>query len=148
MLEAEYDFWKSDNFEVKEVNGQDWAGLAKGVLEAYQERLDVIQFDNEIMSGVTTVSIPGHTPGHSGFRVDSGNLSLIHLGDIMHVPNLQLIDTNISTIFDVDPETALSSRIRMLDMVSSDRTLCTSGHMIAPKFGYLENNGSSYSLVS
>ena len=54
------------------------------------------------MSGVNTVAIPGHTPGHSGFRVDDGNDSLMHLGDIIHVQNLQLIDPNISLVFDVD----------------------------------------------
>ena len=66
------------------------------------------------MSGVNAVDIPGHTPGHSGFRVDEGNNSLMHLGDIIHVPNLQLIDPNVSLVFDVDGETALASRKRVL----------------------------------
>ena len=69
------------------------------------------------------------------------------MGDILHVPNLQLDNPNISTVFDVDPAAALKSRKEILDMVSSDRLLCTSGHMIQPKFGYIEKSGGSYKIA-
>ncbi len=148
VLEPEYNFWISDDFDDVEVNGKDWANLAQAVLEAYKDRLETISFDKDIVSGVTAVSIPGHTPGHSGFRVDDGTATLIQMGDILHVPNLQLADPNISTVFDIDPEAALKSRKKVLDMVSADKMLCTSGHMLNPKFGYLERNGASYNFVS
>ena len=38
----------------------------------------------------------------------------------------------------------LKSRKELLDMVSTDKLLCTSGHMINPKFGYIEK--SAYEL--
>ena len=69
------------------------------------------------------------------------------MGDILHVPNLQLDNPNISTVFDVDPEVALKSRKELLDMVSTDKLLCTSGHMINPKFGYIEKSGASYVMA-
>ena len=99
------------------------------------------------MSGVNTVAIPGHTPGHSGFRVDDGSDSLMHVGDIIHFPNLQLIDPNVSTVFDVDGETALASRKKVLDMVSADNILCTSGHWLSPKFGHVERHGSGFAIA-
>ena len=98
------------------------------------------------MSGVNTVAIPGHTPGHSGFRVDNGNDSLMHLGDIIHLQNLQLIDPNVSTVFDVDYDIALASRKRVLDMVSTDKNLCTSGHWLTPKFGNIERHGVGFAV--
>tara|TARA_Y100000739_G_scaffold223324_2_gene226013 strand:- start:1030 stop:1857 length:828 start_codon:yes stop_codon:yes gene_type:complete len=148
VLDIEHTFWSSNNFDAVEVNGNDWANLAKAVLEAYDDRLEIIKFDNEIMPGVSSVSIPGHTPGHSGFRVDEGSESLIQMGDIMHVPNLQLANPNVSTIFDIDGDLALKSRKEILDMVSSDKLLCTSGHMLDPKFGYIENSGAGYNIIT
>ena len=148
VVEAEYNFWQADNFDAIEVNGADWAGVAKGVLNAYKDRLELTTSEKEIISGISLVDIPGHTPGHAGFRVDSDNESLLHLGDIMHFQNLQLIDPNVSTIFDIDYETALTSRKRILDMVSADGNLCTSGHWLSPKFGYIERHGSGYAMVS
>ena len=148
VVEAEYNFWQADNFDAIEVNGADWAGVAKGVLNAYKDRLELTTSEKEIISGISLVDIPGHTPGHAGFRVDSDNESLLHLGDIMHFQNLQLIDPNVSTIFDIDYETALTSRKRILDMVSADGNLCTSGHWLSPKFGHIDRHGSGYAMVS
>ncbi len=147
ILDKEYEFWNSDTFEAVEVNGAEWAGLARAVLGAYSDRLDVISFEKDIISGVTSLAIPGHTPGHSGFRVDSGHESLLHLGDILHFQNLQLIDPNVSTVFDVDYDTALASRRKVLDMVSTDKNLCTSGHWLAPKFGHIERRGSGFAVA-
>lgn len=148
VLDKEYNFWSSHDFDEMEVNGADWANLAKAVLDAYKDRMETLSFDSDIAPGVTSVSIPGHTPGHSGFRVDDGRESLIQMGDILHVPNLQLIDPNVATVFDIDPEAALKSRREVLDMVSTDKMLCTSGHMLDQKFGYLEKNGTGYNFIA
>ena len=148
VLDKEYNFWSSHDFDEMEVNGADWANLAKAVLDAYKDRMETLSFDSDIAPGVTSVSIPGHTPGHSGFRVDDGRESLIQMGDILHVPNLQLIDPNVATVFDIDPEAALKSRREVLDMVSTDKLLCTSGHMLDLKFGHLEKNGTGYNFIA
>ena len=148
VLDLEYNFWSSQDFDETEVNGADWANLAKAVLHAYKDRLDTLSFDSDIAPGVSSVSIPGHTPGHSGFRVDDGRESLIQMGDILHVPNLQLINPNVATVFDIDPEAALKSRREVLDMVSTDKMLCTSGHMLDQKFGHLEKKGTGYNFIA
>ena len=147
VIDLEYNFWTSDTFTDAEVNGNDWAGLARAALSAYEDKIETISFGKDIIPGISSVNIPGHTPGHSGFRVDEGNETLIQMGDILHVPNLQLENPNIATIFDVDSEAALKSRKEVLDMVSTDRLLCTSGHMIKPKFGYIEKSGESYRIA-
>jgi glyoxylase-like metal-dependent hydrolase (beta-lactamase superfamily II) len=146
LIDTEHDFWVKENFEAVEVNGADWAGLAQAVFAAYKDRLNLLSQGKEIMSGVNIVAIPGHTPGHSGFRVDSGNKSLMHLGDILHLQNLQLIDPNVSTVFDIDYDTALASRKMVLDMVSTDKNLCTSGHWLTPKFGHIERHGAGFAV--
>ena len=147
LVIKEHDFWMNGTFDAVEVNGAEWAGLAKAVVGAYRDRLNILPQGKEILSGVSSVAIAGHTPGHAGFRVDSGNESLMHLGDILHTQNLQLIDPNVSTIFDVDGETALESRKMLLDMVSADKNLCTSGHWLSPKFGYIERHGSGFAIA-
>ena len=53
----------------------------------------------------------------------------------------------MSTIFDVDGETALDSRKRLLNVVSVDKNLCTSGHWLSPKFGYIESYGSGFAIA-
>ena len=148
VLESEHNFWTKNNFESIEVNGADWANLASGVLDAYNDKKEIISFTKDLIPGVSLISIPGHTPGHSGFRVDSDNQALVHLGDIIHAPNLQLNDPNASTIFDIDSGEALNSRKKMLDMVSTDRVMCTSGHTLEPKFGFIEKHATGYKFTA
>ncbi len=148
VLGSEHNFWTTNNFDPIEVNGADWANLASDVLGAYNDKKEINSFTKDLIPGVSLLSIPGHTPGHSGFRVDSDNQALVHLGDIIHAPNLQLNDPNASTIFNIDSGEALNSRKKMLDMVSTDRVICTSGHTLEPKFGFIEKYGKGYKFTA
>ena len=50
-------------------------------------------------------------------------------------------------VFDIDYNATMASRKRVLDMVTVDKSLCTSGHWLTPKFGYVERHGSGYTIV-
>ena len=112
------------------------------------ERVKTIKTNQEIISGVFPVPLPGHTPGHSGFRIDDDSISFVQMGDVLHTPNLQLSDPNISVLFDIDVEQGLKSRKEAFDMVCNDRIICSGGHILEPKFGYLDKFGNGYKYVS
>ena len=142
--EKEIDFWNKDNFQDIDINGKGFADLAKSLLKAYDGKIIPISNEDEIIKNVHIVDLPGHTPGHSGFRIDDSNESFINLGDILHVPNIQLENPNISLLFDVDMEQGLKTRKMLFDMVSTDKLMCSGGHMLAPKFGFIEKFGTGY----
>lgn len=144
---ADYNFWMRDDFADVEVNGAGWAGIAKAVVAAYGDRVETLATDDAIISGVSMVPLPGHTPGHSGFRIDDGAETLVHMGDIVHAPKLQLGNPEVSVVFDTDGETAVQTRKSILDMICTDQTLCTAAHIAQPRFGRLERRGSGYILT-
>ena len=142
--EKEIDFWNKDNFQDIDINGKGFADLAKSLLKAYDGKITPVSNEDEIIKNVHIVDLPGHTPGHSGFRIDDSNESFINLGDILHVPNIQLENPNISLLFDIDMEKGLKTRKMLFDMVSTDKLMCSGGHMLAPKFGFIEKFGTGY----
>ena len=148
IIEDELNFWSKDDFEDIEVNGKNMADLNKSVIKAYGDRVKTIKTNQEIISGVFPVPLPGHTPGHSGFRIDDDNISFVQMGDVLHTPNLQLSDPNISVLFDIDVEQGLKSRKKAFDMVCNDGIICSGGHILEPKFGYLDKFGSGYKYVA
>ena len=148
IIEDELNFWSKDNFEDVEINGKNMADLNKSVIKAYGENVKTIKTSEEIISGIYPVPLPGHTPGHSGFRIDDGNTSFVQMGDVLHTPNLQLADPNISVLFDIDVEQGLKSRKHAFDMVCNDRIICSGGHILEPKFGYLDKFGNGYKYVA
>ena len=138
-------FWgRAESFG--DENMDQWQQVAKTVLGAYGERVETFASNADLGGGVTSVALPGHTPGHSGFRVDDGNDSLIMVCDIVHAPDLQIADPEIAIAFDVDPDTARQTRKQTLDMIASDGNRLTGGHLMTPKFARLQKAGNGYRL--
>jgi glyoxylase-like metal-dependent hydrolase (beta-lactamase superfamily II) len=87
------------------------AAKAAGVLRA----IDATTV--EIAPGVTALHTPGHTPGHYAVRITSGSEEVDLLGDAVHHA-LQLTDTGISFLTDVDAEHALQTREELFAQVA------------------------------
>lgn len=146
VSDIDLDFWKTGDFTDETL--QQWAGLANMALNAYGERVSAISGEAEIIPGVTMQMMPGHTPGHAGFRVDDGGQGFIHLGDMVHAEKIQLANPEISIAFDIDADTARATRKSGLDMVATDGLACSGGHMLRPTLGRLERAGDGYRFVT
>ena len=85
--------------------------------------------------GVQALSIPGHTPGHSGFRVRSGGESLVFWGDIVHNLALQFADPQISVDFDLDMSKARQARAKALQDATRTGEWVAGAHMPFPGIG-------------
>ncbi|MCC5969539.1 MAG: MBL fold metallo-hydrolase [Pararhodobacter sp.] len=148
ITKGEYDFWSNEATTAGAGEPvSEWGGLARAVLAAYAGRLRIIGDGDEIAPGLTSVALPGHTPGHSGWRLSSGSEQLIHVGDIVHAPALQVPDPEIGIVFDIDMNTARDTRKRLLDELASDGALFTGGHFLHPAFHAVERKGSGYRLI-
>ncbi len=146
--EADRVFWSDDSQFQGALKGvADWAKLAQAVLAAYGDRLAVLADGQEAAPGLSGMALPGHTPGHFGWRLDSAGDGLIHVGDIVHAPALQVADPEIGISFDLDMDMARAARKRLLDQLASDGTPFTGGHFLRPAFNRLERAGSGYRLV-
>ncbi len=101
----------------------------------------------EVAPGITAVHLPGHTPGHCGFRIVSGGRSLLMWTDVVHLPALQFKNPQAGVGFDVDGVRARETRCRILDEVASERTFIAGSHLEFPALGYVTRDGTGYSFV-
>jgi glyoxylase-like metal-dependent hydrolase (beta-lactamase superfamily II) len=145
LTEAERAFW-ADPARTDGISEtmQQWGQLARAVLAAYAERLRIVAPEGEIAPGLAALPLPGHTPGHGGWRLEGG---LVHVGDIVHAPALQIPDPEIGIVFDMDPAAARAHRKRLLDMIATEGLMFTGGHFLHPAFHRLERAGSGYRLT-
>ncbi|MBV1866159.1 MAG: MBL fold metallo-hydrolase [Rhodobacteraceae bacterium] len=147
LSEAEHSFW-SDAGQFSDETQQQWQQLAMAVLNAYEGRFELVKGEATIAPGVTALPLPGHTPGHCGFRVDDGTHSFAQLGDVVHAQSLQIANPEISVVFDVDADMARKARKQALDMAATDGMLISGGHILRPTIARLERSGAGYRLVS
>jgi glyoxylase-like metal-dependent hydrolase (beta-lactamase superfamily II) len=101
----------------------------------------------EVFPGVTSVPLHGHTPGHSGYMIESGGKSLLIWGDIVHVPEVQVPRPEVTMVFDTDPVQAAATRRRIFDQVATDRQLIAGMHVHFPGFAHLVKQGDQYLML-
>lgn len=76
-------------------------------------RLELVEGLTDLGDGVVAEPIPGHTPGHMGVSVHSGDGHLRLLGDLA-LDELQLADPGLPFSGEVDPEAAAQARRSVL----------------------------------
>lgn len=113
----------------------------------YLERMRTFT-SGEVFPGVTAVPIPGHTPGHTGYLIESNGERLLIWGDVVHMPEVQVPRPDVSMVVDTDPAAAAASRRRVFDMVASEGLLVTGMHLHFPGFANVLREGAGYRLVS
>ncbi|MDT7952641.1 MAG: MBL fold metallo-hydrolase [Acetobacteraceae bacterium] len=149
MHEAEWAYW-SDSANVAEVertgNGLPYFAMAQRQMAPYLNRLRTFR-DGEVAPGITAVPLPGHTPGHTGYRVASEGESLLIWGDITHVPEVQIPRPDVTVIYDVDPAQAEASRRRILEQTAADRQLVAGMHLHFPGYAHVAQDAGGYRLV-
>jgi glyoxylase-like metal-dependent hydrolase (beta-lactamase superfamily II) len=96
----------------------------------------------EVFPGVTAIPLPGHTPGHTGYRISSGDKTLFLWGDIVHIPDVQVQRPEVFVDPDSDGAAAIATRRRVFDMVAADRLLVAGSHMHFPGFLHLTGDAT------
>ena len=148
MHAAEHGFWtNADNFANAPEQVQSFAAAAQGIATAYADRLKLIGDGAEIAPGVTAMDFAGHTPGHSGLMLSSGDETLLLWGDIVHVGPIQFARPSVTIPFDVDQEAAAATRARVFDMVTTDRLEIAGSHVDFPSFGHVVSAGEGVRFI-
>ncbi len=124
-----------------------WFDLAGQMLAAYGDRVQTFDGDADLGGGLSAVAMPGHTPGHSGFRVSSGAAQALIWGDSTAIASLQFTHPDAGIVFDTDGAQGAVTRRRVLDMAVADKMLVSGTHMPFPGFGHVDQRGDAYAWV-
>jgi glyoxylase-like metal-dependent hydrolase (beta-lactamase superfamily II) len=145
--EADIKFWLDEAIAAKAPADNkpffDQARMMVGpyvAAQKYQSSVD----GQEVVAGVTAMAAPGHTPGHTMYRVTSGNQTLLIWGDIIHAAALQFPHPEWAIAFDSDQDLAIATRKRVFDMTSTDSLAVAGAHLPFPGIGYVVKSGTGY----
>ena len=144
---AETGFWLDKSVQAQAPeSAQAYFGIAQRALAPYEKRMRLVKDGEEVLPGIAAVHLPGHTPGHTGWRLSSGRDTLLIWGDVVHLPGLQFARPEAGMAFDIDGDLGRASRARALDMVATDRLLLTGMHLDFPTFGHVRRAGTGYAF--
>lgn len=121
---------------------------ARKASDVYKDSQSLFSGEKEIVPGIRPLSLPGHTPGHTGFVLDSEGETLIVAGDILHLAPYQFAHPGWGIAFDVDPEEASATRKRFFDQAASEKVMFAGAHVPFPGFGHVAREGDAYRYVA
>jgi glyoxylase-like metal-dependent hydrolase (beta-lactamase superfamily II) len=106
-------------------------------------RLDLIDSDAEVLSGVQLRHTPGHTPHHQGILITSGSERLFFVADlaptVAHVPLPWIMG------YDVEPLVSLETKRRLWAEAASENWTVVFEHDATNAWGRIVADGKGYS---
>lgn len=143
LTQSDYDFWTDEAKLATPL--KDFVAGARTNLVGLRERISWVQDGREVVPGVTAMASPGHTVGHTSYVISSGRDTAMFTGDLCHHQVLLLKRPRLEFAYDTDPKLAVQSRLRILDMLATDRMAFVSYHFPFPGVGHVAKAGDGYS---
>lgn len=143
----ELSFWEDDgNLARSNDRARGNFLLARQVFAGHRHSLRLLA-EGDVLPGISMVPLPGHTPGHTGYRVESEGRSVLVWGDIVHFPHIQIARPDVSIAFDQDPQRAAAARSALLDMVSRDGLMVAGMHLGEMGFARISRIRRGYAIA-
>jgi glyoxylase-like metal-dependent hydrolase (beta-lactamase superfamily II) len=147
--EEEIAYWLSEAAESNpSQNHPEWVSPTREVVRPMQLRTTPFRDGEAVAKTITAVHLPGHTPGHSGFLLESGGERLLFWGDIVHAPSIQLPLPEVGVDADSCLQRAASTREALLKEVSNTRMLVAGAHLDFPGLGYVARDDDAFRFIA
>jgi glyoxylase-like metal-dependent hydrolase (beta-lactamase superfamily II) len=126
----------------------EWAYMQKTgpqeVVKAISDHVRTFEPGAQVAPGITAVALGGHTPGHVGYEIVSGDSHLLDLGDMVHSSIVSLEKPQWTLQFDSDSPLAKTTRHDTLARLAQDQELVYAPHFPFPGVGHIVANGDGF----
>ena len=143
--ETEYNFWSDAARAGTPAEGNHKAVLAN--VKPHAEKMTFLKDGGDVVSGITAMSAPGHTPGHLIFNIESEGKRLVLTADTANHYILSLERPEWEVRFDMDKAQAAATRKKVYDMIATDKIAFLGYHMPFPAVGFVERQETGYRFV-
>ncbi len=99
---------------------------------------------SEVIPGVAAVALGGHTPGHSGYELHSGEARLLDVGDLVHSSVVSLANPEWTVGFDDDKDLGKATRQAELARLAKSGELVFAPHFPYPGVGRIAAAGDGF----
>jgi glyoxylase-like metal-dependent hydrolase (beta-lactamase superfamily II) len=141
------DFWLSPEVAAKAPKeAQTFFENARAIAAPYIKagKWHTFTGSESIVEGMRPISLPGHTPGHTGYEFSSNGQKILFCADIIHAQRVQLQHPEVTVVFDADPKAAAATRSQLLPKLVRENTLIAGPHLSYPALGRLRKEGTGY----
>ena len=99
-----------------------------------------------VLPGITSVALPGHTPGHVGYRIASKGQHLLDIGDTAHSAIVSLARPDWPIGYDNDAKQGEATRAHLLGELARSHERIFAPHFSYPGVGTIVAKGNGYAF--
>src|ERR1700722_10859696 len=147
---ADWAFWMSDENASKAQSNEMMKNYFANVEKTFaglESKVTKYEWGKEVAPGITSISTPGHTPGHTSFWITSGNSKILIQSDVTNIPEFFLRNPDWHVVYDTDPDLAQTTRHKFYDMAAAEKATVVGFHFSFPSIGHVEKDGTKYRLI-
>jgi glyoxylase-like metal-dependent hydrolase (beta-lactamase superfamily II) len=146
ISQADFDFWTDEKkLELKDpAYMKPFVEGARKNLLPVRDRIVFVKDGQEFLPGIQAIAAPGHTVGHTVFMITSDGKSLCNVGDLTHHQILLVEKPRFEFAYDTDPKQSVNSRVRILDMLASQKIPLVAYHFPWPGYGHVAKQGDGF----
>ena len=135
-------YWSQDNPDLSfspmvEWGKRDRVKMAKRLLRDTDSHLETFRAGEEVLPGIRSIHLPGHTLGQVGYIFAGQGATLLYTGDGITSVDLSILKPDVFNPNDLDPNLAVRTRHQLLDMLSQPGWYNFSPHFPWPSAGSL-----------
>jgi glyoxylase-like metal-dependent hydrolase (beta-lactamase superfamily II) len=102
---------------------------------------------SEVLPGITSVVLKGHTPGHTGYEIVSGKSKLLDIGDMAHSSVVSLAKPEWAMGYDSDKPAGETTRRAELTTLAKSHEMIFAPHFPFPGTGTIKVKGDGFVLI-
>jgi glyoxylase-like metal-dependent hydrolase (beta-lactamase superfamily II) len=146
MAQADFDFW-TDEAKLGIDGLKAFIAGTRDHLLPNRERIVAVKDGQEVLPGIQAMAAPGHTVGHTVYVIASQGKSFLYIADTTHHPVLSYQQPRIEFVYDTDAKQGVATRLRILDMLATDRLPFLAYHLPWPGIGHVAKAGDGFRFV-
>jgi glyoxylase-like metal-dependent hydrolase (beta-lactamase superfamily II) len=130
------------------MSAAEWAWLKKQgpaqQVAAMAAHLETFVPGATVAPGIRSRTLPGHTPGHVGYEISSGQSHLLDIGDMAHSSIISLAKPQWTMGFDSNQAQAKATRTKILATLAASHALIYAPHFPFPGVGHIVSEGDGF----
>jgi glyoxylase-like metal-dependent hydrolase (beta-lactamase superfamily II) len=147
MTQADFEYW-TDEAKLARDTIRSMIEGTRNALRPNRDRITFITDRQEFLPGIQAMAAPGHTVGHMAYLITSQGQTLCVVGDLMHHHVLSMEQPRLEFAYDTDPKQAVSTRLRILDMLAAQRLPFLAYHFPFPGIGHVARQGDGFRYIA
>ncbi len=139
-------FWSKETIDLSyspapERVKQERLSVSGKLLRFAGHALKTFRAGEEVIPGIGSIALPGHTPGQVGFIIDGEPESLFYTADAVANSVVAIETPHVYNPMDLDPETGVKTRHELIKLLLEKKWQSFSPHFPWPSVGRVERAG-------